>query len=785
MRGLGAAPSTAACARRKSFDARRPRRRPRAQSQLHSACLEALESRTLLTATLNNVLVNNPALDTTPQDTQSETTLLVFGSTVLSAYNDSGSNAIDPTKFTGYSRSTDGGATFTDMGQLPNDLNGDAGDPVLVRDNTSGAIYLATLSNGASNVIQVFKSTDGGMTFAAPINGLPGAAGGSLDKEWLAVDNFTGSGQGNVYLVVRDFGNANAISFTRSTNGGTSFGPSGGTTIVSGNDTQGAWVAVGPDHSVYVFWLDAAAAQQRIMMRKSTDLGVSFAAPVTVATLNTSGGNGDFGLGFRTDAFPQAVVNPVNGDIYVAYPDKGAGTDRCNIYFTQSTNGGAAWSAPVKVNDDATTHDQWQPALAIQPDGTELFIGFYDRRNDPANALIDTYGVIGDIDGSTVTFRPNFKISTTSFPAVYGADPAINPIYMGDYDNAAADNSGFYYTWADNRDASLGHAGKQANVRFAKIPTNLTVTDSTPSDGAVIATQPANFTINLSEEYEGASVQPSDLTVNGIAADAVTLTSPTTLTFHFNTSPVMQEGLQTMAIAGGTISRLSDSKPIAPFVAHFRYDLMPLTVTSTLPASGSSVILPLTSIDVHFSEAYDPASISTADVSINQGLVSGFVLVDAQAVRYLLSGISTEGTINLSLPAGAVTDVFGNPSLAFSWSLIADIGVVAFPTPLASRSPQGSMIFGSSASAVIGAAGDTDSFTIHLDAGQTLTLTVTAASTLQPTVQVMDRLGLGDGGLASDGNGGDCGDLHDHRRRRRRKPGDLHARCHAERRAGN
>src|SRR5204862_221789 len=192
---------------------RRPRRSTRAQSQLHSACLEALESRTLRTATLNNVLVNNPALDTTAQDTQSETTLLVYGSTVLSAYNDSGSNAIDPTKFTGYSRSTDGGATFTDLGQLPTDLNGDAGDPVLVRDNISGAIYLATLSSGASNVIQVFKSTDGGVTFGAPVNGLPGAVGGSLDKEWLAVDNFTGAGQGNVYLIVRDFGNANAISF--------------------------------------------------------------------------------------------------------------------------------------------------------------------------------------------------------------------------------------------------------------------------------------------------------------------------------------------------------------------------------------------------------------------------------------------------------------------------------------------------------------------------------------------------------------------------------------------
>src|SRR5207248_8424648 len=122
-----------------------------------AACIEALESRTLLTATFTNVLVNDPAADNTAQDTQSETCLLVFGNTVLSAFNDSGSNAVNSTKFTGYARSTDGGQTFTDLGALPTNTNGDGGDPVLARDNVSGTIYLATLSKGSANVIQLFK----------------------------------------------------------------------------------------------------------------------------------------------------------------------------------------------------------------------------------------------------------------------------------------------------------------------------------------------------------------------------------------------------------------------------------------------------------------------------------------------------------------------------------------------------------------------------------------------------------------------------------------------------
>ena len=65
--------------------------------------LEAIEPRVLL-ASLANVLVNDPSLDTTTQDTQSETSNLVFGSTVLVTYNDSGSNAGSPNQFTGWSR---------------------------------------------------------------------------------------------------------------------------------------------------------------------------------------------------------------------------------------------------------------------------------------------------------------------------------------------------------------------------------------------------------------------------------------------------------------------------------------------------------------------------------------------------------------------------------------------------------------------------------------------------------------------------------------------------------
>jgi hypothetical protein len=424
----------------------------------------------------SNVLVNNLGEDLTAQDTQSETTLVVFGnagngSKACSGYNDSGSFIGGAQKFTGFSQSTNGGAIWTDKGTLPTNANGDAGDPVLARSSLTGTIFFSTLQFSGSGV-RVFRSTDDCNTFLAPVQGAPGKSG-FQDKEWIAVDNFGGSGQGNVYLVERDFGAGNGIYFYRSTDDGATFGPSGGTLIASGaaNNVQGAYVAVGPDHSVYVFYFDQTSPQ-RIVMRRSSDQGLTFGVPITVATLATTGVNGNLflGGGFRTNAFPQAVVNPVNGSIYVVFNNKPAGTDKADIFFTQSRDFGTTWSAPVRVNDDSGTHDQWQPTLAVMPNGQNLFISFYDRRLDPANSLIDVFGVIGQISDGVVTFQPNFRITGTSFPVVIGQDPVVNAVYMGDYDQAVADDNFFYVTWGDNRLPNPNFAAHthQPDVRFAK-----------------------------------------------------------------------------------------------------------------------------------------------------------------------------------------------------------------------------------------------------------------------------------------------------------------------------
>jgi hypothetical protein len=63
--------------------------------------------------------------------------------------------------------------------------------------------------------------------------------------------------------------------------------------------------------------------------------------------------------------------------LYVAYEDFGTGVD--NVMLTASYDGGATWTTPIRVNDNASPADEFQPNLTVAPDGT-VSVNFYDRR---------------------------------------------------------------------------------------------------------------------------------------------------------------------------------------------------------------------------------------------------------------------------------------------------------------------------------------------------------------------------------------------------------------------
>ena len=294
---------------------------------------------------------------------------------------------------------------------------------------------------------------------------------------------------------------------------------------------QGAFVTVSPDHSVHAYWYDASS----INVRKSTDQGLTFASAVTVVSGLIGGVNGDLGLTglrqgtgsfsrFRSNQFPHAAVNPVNGNIYVIYDNDGTGSDKADIFFEQSTDGGATWSAPLKVNDDATTTDQWQPTILVSPAGDRLGIFYYSRQEDPAsNNLFKYYGRTATISGGTVTFAASAPVSDTASLPEFGRDDVVNSVYMGDYQFAFATPGFFHIAWADNCDDVPGGAPrKDPNMYYDKIPLGLSVVSSDPACGSfVVSTAPTDFIINLSDPVVPATVEATDFTVNGTPADFV------------------------------------------------------------------------------------------------------------------------------------------------------------------------------------------------------------------------------------------------------------------------
>jgi hypothetical protein len=271
----------------------------------------------------------------------------------------------------------------------------------------------------------------------------------------------------------------------------------------------------------------------------------------------------------------------------------------------------------------------------------------------------------------------------------------------------------------------------------------------------------SGFTLEAidSSSLDPTTVQPSDLTVNGIPADLVDLSNGNQrLTFRFNESPAFQGAGNVLDVAEGAFGAASSGGSlqlgVPAFSASFRYDAVLMEVTSTDPADGSVVLLPFTTLDLNFNEAYDLGSAEPSDFVLSQGSVVGLSQVDADTLRLSLDGITDEGALIVELDAGGMTDAFGNPGAAFSASYTLDFGTVPYPVPLTPKEPLGSLIYDPTQVGIIDPAGDTDSFTIDVDSGQLLTVVVDSDASLRSTVEIRNQ----DGDLIGSATAGAAGE---------------------------
>src|SRR5262249_3524629 len=162
--------------------------------------------------------------------------------------------------------------------------------------------------------------------------------------------------------------------------------------------------------------------------------------------------------------------------------------------------------------------------------------------------------------------------------------------------------------------------------------------------------------VNVSAPVAPGTLDAADFQVNGHPATGVTYTpGSTSITFTFASDPVTSQGLQTMHVADGAFNSVSDGSGTREFTGTFRYDAGLMQVTSTSPASGSTITLPATTLDLNFNEPYALSSAQASDFTVNQGSVASVSQVDADTLRLTLSGVTVEGTLTVSMPAGAMT----------------------------------------------------------------------------------------------------------------------------------
>jgi hypothetical protein len=296
--------------------------------------------------------------------------------------------------------------------------------------------------------------------------------------------------------------------------------------------------------------------------------------------------------------------------------------------------------------------------------------------------------------------------------------------------------------------------GGRLNAHQAIINLGMRVRDSIPSAGDVVTTPTTNITITFTYPYDPVSLDPEDCELNGMPSDSVSVVDPSTVSFSFTNSPVTNQGQQNIHVPLGAVFRDGVAESNRSYTAAFLYDIVPMTVTATVPTAGSAVEIPLLQVILRFNESIDPASVSAADISIGQGTVTNAVLLDATSVLYQLSGIDEEGPISLILQKGALKDLHGNPSVSFDTAFTGDFTTWEFPTPLSPLPPIGARAFSGSQSGYI-STGDEDDFTIHASAGTLITAIVSPSATLKPSIVIA----LAQSGIISTGEAQSVGEV--------------------------
>lgn len=258
-----------------------------------------------------------------------------------------------------------------------------------------------------------------------------------------------------------------------------------------------SYLTVGKDGEIYVFAGEVQTpvpfgspnppAAPRIFLSTSMDGGRTF-TPRVIHTF-AAGGSGD---PFAVLLAISPTVDLKTGEVYLVWEDTGRRPPA--VLFSRSSDKGATWSAPMKVND-AEPGRQWdfdemEPAVSVAPNG-RIDVAWLDFRNDYTfdpgakdNAFQDLY--LSSSADAGRTWSPGIRVSDRSI------DRRLSDVWSTGVRHTVglhALDTGAYVAWDDTRNATSD--SKAQDVYSARVRLGATPPLGAPSSATSTGTKVA------------------------------------------------------------------------------------------------------------------------------------------------------------------------------------------------------------------------------------------------------------------------------------------------------